>query len=133
MVILAAAARHREETPVRSALLRILGTALGLWAATQLVPGIRIRGWASFLVAALLLGIANAIVRPVLVVLTLPVTLLTFGLFLLVVNGLMLALVAALMPAFTISGLGAAVLGAVVVSVTSWLAGRLVPAAPQRH
>jgi len=112
---------------VRSALMRILGTALGLWAATQLVPGIRIRGWASFLVAALLLGVANAVVRPVLVVLTLPVTIVTFGLFLLIVNGLMLALVAALMPAFTVSGLVAAVLGAVVVSVTSWLAGRLVP------
>ena len=112
---------------MRSALMRILGTALGLWAATQLVPGIRIRGWASFLVAALLLGVANAVVRPVLVVLTLPVTIVTFGLFLLIVNGLMLALVAALMPAFTVSGLVAAVLGAVVVSVTSWLAGRLVP------
>ncbi len=111
---------------MRAPLLRILGTALGLWATTQLVPGIRIRGWASFLLAALLLGIANAVLRPVLVVLTLPVTILSFGLFLLVVNGLMLALVAALMPAFTISGLAAAVLGAVVVSVTSWLAGRLV-------
>jgi len=115
---------------VRSALLRILGTALGLWVATRIVPGIHIHGWASFLLAALLLGIANAVVRPVLVVLTLPVTIVTLGLFLLVVNGLMLALVAALMPAFTISGLAAAVLGAVVVSVTSWLAGRLVPAGP---
>jgi putative membrane protein len=118
---------------VRSALLRILGTALGLWAATRLVPGIRIRGWASFLLAALLLGIANAIVRPALVILTLPVTIVTFGLFLLVVNGLMLGLVAALMPAFTISGLVPAVLGAVVVSLTSWLAGRIVPGRPERH
>lgn len=117
---------------MRAALLRILGTALGLWAATRLVPGIAIEGWSSFLLAALLLGVVNAVVRPVLVLLTLPVTLLSFGLFLLVVNGLMLALVAALMPAFSVSGLGAAVLGAVVVSVTSWLAGRLVPAEPRR-
>jgi putative membrane protein len=118
---------------VRSALLQVLGTALGLWAATQLVPGIRIHGWASFLLAALLLGIANAVVKPVLVVLTMPVTLVTFGLFLLVVNGLMLALVAALMPTFTISGLVAAVLGAVVVSLTSWLAARVLPVGPAHH
>jgi putative membrane protein len=117
---------------MRPAILRILGTALGLWAATRLVPGIRIEGWTSFLLAALLLGVANAILRPVLVVLTLPVTVLTFGLFLLVVNGLMLALVAAVLPSFTIAGLWAAVLGAVVVSITSWLAGRLVFPAPRR-
>jgi putative membrane protein len=118
---------------VRIAILRILGTALGLWAATRLVPGIRIQGWPSFFLAALLLGIANAVVKPVLVVLTLPVTLVTFGLFLFVVNGLMLALVAALMPAFSVSGLVAAVLGAIVVSATSWLAGRLVPGGPDRR
>jgi putative membrane protein len=112
---------------MRPAILRVLGTALGLWAATRLVPGIRIEGWPGFLLAALLLGIVNAVVRPVLVLLTLPVTLLSFGLFLLVVNGLMLALVAALLPSFSVSGLGAAVLGAVVVSLTAGLAGRLVP------
>jgi putative membrane protein len=118
---------------MRAALLRVLGTALGLWVATRVVPGIRIEGWAGFLLAALLLGIVNAVVRPVLVLLTLPVTLLSFGLFLLVVNGLMLALVAALLPSFTVSGAGAAVLGAVVVSLTAWLAGRLVPAEPGRR
>ena len=117
---------------MRTALLRILGTALGLWAATRLVPGIRIAGWPSFLLAALLLGIVNAVVKPVLVFLTLPVTVLTFGLFLFVVNGLMLALVAALMPSFTVAGPVAAVLGAIVVSLTAWLAGRIVPVKPRR-
>jgi putative membrane protein len=116
-----------------TALLRILGTALGLWVATRLVPGIRIEGWSNFLLAALLLGIANAVVRPFLVLVTLPITFLTLGLFLLVVNGLMLALVAWLMPSFTVGSLGAAVLGAIVVSLTSWLAGRLVPAAPRKE
>jgi len=117
-----------------TALLRILGTALGLWAATRLVPGIRIEGWPSFLLAALLLGVANAVVRPFLVLVTLPITFLTLGLFLIVVNGLTLALVAWLVPAFTISGLPAAVLGALVVSFASWLAGRLVhPAAPRQE
>ena len=116
-----------------SALLRILGTALGLWVATRVVPGLRIEGWANFLLAGLLLGVANAVVRPFLVLVTLPITFLTLGLFLLVVNGVTLALVAWLMPAFTVSGLGPAVLGAVVVSLTSWLAGRLVPAAPRKE
>lgn len=115
-----------------SALLRILGTALGLWAATRLVPGIRIEGWPDFLLAALLLGVANAVVRPFLVLVTLPITFLTLGLFLLVVNGLMLALVAWLMPSFTVRGLWAAVLGAVVVSLASWLAGRRVAPAPHQ-
>jgi putative membrane protein len=121
-----------EGSAMPAALLRILGTALGLWAATRLVPGIRIEGWPSFLLAALLLGVANAVVRPFLVLVTLPITFLTLGLFLLVVNGLMLALVAWLMPSFTIGSLGAAVLGAIVVSFTSWLAGRLVPPAPRQ-
>ncbi len=114
------------------ALLRILGTALGLWAATRLVPGLHIEGWGSFLLAALLLGVVNAVVRPFLVLVTLPITFLTLGLFLFVVNGLSLALVAWLLPAFTVSGLGAAVLGALVVSVTSWLAGRIAQPAPRQ-
>jgi putative membrane protein len=105
---------------VREFVLRILATALGLWAATEIVPGIGIEGWPSFFLAALLLGIANAVVRPVVVFLTLPLTLLTLGLFLLVVNGLMLALVAALMDRFWLDGPISAVLGAIVVSLTSW-------------
>jgi putative membrane protein len=105
---------------VREFILRILATALGLWAATEIVPGIGIEGWRSFFLAALLLGIANAVVRPVVVILTLPLTLLTLGLFLLVVNGLMLALVAALMDSFQLEGPIPAVLGAIVVSLISW-------------
>jgi putative membrane protein len=100
--------------------LRILATALGLWAATEIVPGVEIEGWPSFLLAALLLGIANAVVRPIVVFLTFPITLLTLGLFLLVVNGLMLGLVARLMDRFHVDGLFAAILGAIVVSLTSW-------------
>jgi putative membrane protein len=105
---------------MREFVLRMLATALGLWAAAEIVPGVRIEGWQSFFLAALLLGIANAVVRPIVVLLTLPLTLLTLGLFLLVVNGLMLALVAALMDRFRLDGLIPAVLGAVVVSLTSW-------------
>ncbi len=112
---------------MRSPLLRFLGTVLGLWVATRIVPGFHIVGWSGFLLAALLLGIVNAILRPILVLLTLPITVVSFGLFLFVVNGITIALVAWLLPEFTLGGFGAAVLGAVVVGVTSWFAGQLVP------
>lgn len=103
-------------------LLRMLVTALGLWLASVLVPGVEIHGNATLLLAALLLGFVNAFVRPLVVLLTLPITLLTLGLFLWVVNAAMLGLVAALLENFRIAGLGSALLGALVVGFTSWLA-----------
>jgi putative membrane protein len=103
-------------------LVRWAVTALGLWLASALVPGLVIRGTGTLLLAALLLGFVNAFVRPVLVLLTLPITLLTLGLFLLVVNAAMLGLVAALLEEFTISGFGAALGGAIVVGLTSLVA-----------
>lgn len=103
-------------------LLRVLIVMAGLWLASALVPGIEIgNGW-TLLGAAVLLGIVNAIVRPVVVILTLPVTILTLGLFLLVINAAMLGLVAAVFDGFHIAGFGSAVLGAIVVSITGWLA-----------
>ncbi len=105
---------------------RLVITALGLWAAATIVPGVQITGWGNLVVAALLLGIVNAVIRPVILILTLPLTVLTLGLFILVVNGISLALVAALMPGFTLSGLGAAILGSVVVGLTSWFGSAFV-------
>lgn len=105
---------------------RLLITALGLWAATKIVPGVQINGWGNLLVAALLLGIVNAVIRPVILILTLPLTVLTLGLFILVVNGISLAVVAWLMPGFTLSGLGSAILGSVIVGLTSWFASTFV-------
>jgi len=105
---------------------RLLITALGLWAATKIVPGVQINGWGNLLVAALLLGIVNAVIRPVILILTLPLTVLTLGLFILVVNGISLSVVAWLMPGFTLSGLGSAILGSVIVGLTSWLASTFV-------
>lgn len=107
-------------------LTRLLITALGLFAAGKIVPGIAFDGWGSLVVAALLLGIANAVVRPVVFVLTLPITLVTLGLFIFVVNGISLAFVAWLLPGFTVTGLWAATLGALVVGVTGWFASSLV-------
>jgi putative membrane protein len=86
-------------------LLRWLLNAIGLWVATEIIPGVSASSWQALAIAALLLGLVNAIVRPVLVLLTLPVTLLTLGLFLVVINALMLMLVAWLVPGFAISGL----------------------------
>jgi putative membrane protein len=102
--------------------VRALIAAAGLWLADRFLPGIEIRGVVTFLLAGLLLGIVNAVVRPVVVFLTLPLTVLTLGLFLFVVNAAMLAFVASLLEQFTISGFFAALLGSVIVSFTAWVA-----------
>ena len=105
---------------------RLVITGLGLWAAETIVPGVRIDGWGNLVVAALLLGIVNAVIRPIILILTLPLTVLTLGLFILVVNGISLALVAWLMPGFSLSGLGSAILASIVVGLTSWVASAFV-------
>jgi len=103
-------------------LLRLLVVALGLWLASELVPGIAVHGLWTLLGAALLLGVVNAVVRPLLVILTLPITLLTLGLFLLVINAAMLGLVAWMFDGFAIAGFWPAFFGSIVVSLTGWLA-----------
>jgi putative membrane protein len=107
-------------------LLRLLVGALGLWLASELVPGIEVKGLWTLFGAALLLGIVNAVVRPLLVILTLPITVLTLGLFLLVINAATLALVAWMLDNFTIAGFWPALLGSIVVSVTGWLASYFI-------
>jgi putative membrane protein len=116
----------REEAAMRGFFFRLVITALGLWAAAKIVPGIQIDGWGNLLVAALLLGFVNAVIRPVILILTLPLTVLTLGLFILVVNGISLSVVAWLMPGFTLSGLGSAILGSIIVGLTSWFASTFV-------
>lgn len=103
-------------------LLRLLIGALGLWLASVLVPGIEIRGVGTLLLAALLLGVTNALVRPLLIILTLPITVVTLGLFLLVINAAMLGLVAVLLDDFAIAGFFSALFGALIVSLTGWIA-----------
>src|SRR5205814_8976746 len=107
-------------------LFRLVITGLGLLAAETIVPSVRIDGWGNLIVAALLLGNVNAVIRPIILILTLPLTILTLGLVILVVNGISLSLVAWLMPSFSLSGLGAAILGSIVVGLTSWLASAFV-------
>ncbi len=101
-------------------LIRTLVSALGLWLAAAMVPGIAVQGGWTLLGAALLLGIVNAVVRPLLIVFTLPITVLTLGFFLLVINAAMLGLVAWLLDGFAIAGFGSALLGAIVVSLVGW-------------
>jgi len=101
-------------------------TALSLWIASHLFRGIRFDSTRALVVAALLLGFANAIVKPLLIVLTFPLTLLTFGLFLLVINALMILLVAALVRGFKVSGFWTALFASIFISLMSVVIGSLM-------
>jgi putative membrane protein len=103
-------------------LIRLAISAFGLWLADKLLGGIRIDDTGTLVVAALLYGIVNAVVRPLAVAFTFPITILTLGLFLLVVNAAMFGLVAALLDGFHVASFGAALLGSIVVGLTSWVA-----------
>jgi putative membrane protein len=107
-------------------LLRFAITAIGLWVASAIVPGVSIDGPGTLLFAAFLLGIVNAVIRPIVLLLTLPITLVTLGLFILVVNAAMFGLVAALLDGFHLSGFFAALFGALLVSIISWLAAAFI-------
>jgi putative membrane protein len=100
--------------------------AIAIWITAQIVSGITIASWAALAIAALVLGIVNAIVRPILVILTLPITVLTLGLFYLVINGVAFGLAAAFVPGFQVGSWTAAILGALLTSVISWFLGIFV-------
>ncbi len=107
-------------------ILRTLIIMSGLFLASALVPGVQITGIGSFILAALLLGLVNAFVRPVAFLLTLPLTIVTLGMFLLVVNAAMFGLVAAMLDNFIVTGFWSAIFGAIVVSVTGTLASMYI-------
>src|SRR3982074_954168 len=116
----------QEQSVMTGFILRACITALGLWVATWLVSGIRIDDPWTLVLAGVLLGVINAIVRPIAIILTLPIPILTLGLFLLVVNTAMVGLVAAMLPGFHIfGGFWSAFATAVVVGVTGWLGSAL--------
>ena len=102
--------------------LRTVIVMLGLFLASQILPGVTIVGAGSFILAAVLLGLVNAVVRPIAIALTLPFTIVTFGLFLFVVNAGMFGLVAALLENFSVSGFWSAIFGSIIVSITSTIA-----------
>ena len=102
-------------------------TSLSLWVASLLFNGIRFSSTGSLIISALLLGFANAVLRPLLVILTLPLTLVTLGFFLLVINALMLLLVAKVVKGFSISGFWTAFFASLFISILSMALGSLVP------
>jgi len=103
-------------------ILRTLITILGLYLASALIPGVQIDGTATFILAAVLLGLVNGLVRPIAFLLTLPLTIVTLGLFLLVLNAAMFGLVAAMLDNFSVAGLGSAMFGTLIVGITSTIA-----------
>lgn len=107
-------------------LARIFLNGLAIVVAAWFVPGVHLAGPGTALVAGAILGIVNVLVKPVIIVLTLPFTLITLGLFLFVVNAMCLAATAALVPGFDISGFTAALLGALLVSIVSWILNGLL-------
>jgi len=109
-------------------LLRAAISALALWVAEELFEGMRFESASQLIVSAIVLGIVNGLVRPLAFLLTFPITVLTLGLFLLVLNAAMLALVALIVPGFSLSGFWTAVGAALVVSLVSWFASSVIGA-----
>ena len=111
---------------MRLLLLWILN-ALALLAVTYVLPSIQITSFGAALLAALGLGLINTLVRPVLAILTLPITVITLGIFYLVLNGLLFWLASALIPGFEVHGFGSAVVGAILYGVIAWALSALIP------
>lgn len=107
-------------------LIRMAITALGLWLASRLVSGVSFEGPLTFVYAALWLGVINAVVRPIAFLLTLPITLLSLGAFLLVINAGMVALVAWLLPGFRLDDFWAALWTSIVVGLTGWIGNAFI-------
>ena len=106
--------------------VRVIFGALGLWIASKLVAGIVVTGATALILAALLLGVVNAFVRPVVVILTLPLTIVTLGLFLLIVNAAMIGLVSLVVPGFHVHGVISGVLAAIITGISSWIGGMIL-------
>ena len=107
-------------------LLVWLVNAVALIAVAYLMPSISVASFTSALIAALILGLVNAVIRPILVLLTLPVTVITLGLFILVINGLLFWLVGSFIEGFVVQGFWAGFFGAILFSIVSWLLSALV-------
>lgn len=111
------------ETKSGGFLIHTIVVGISVWVATQVVSGVTATGIVPLAIMAIVLGLVNAIIRPVLLILTLPLTVLTLGLFYFVVNGLAFNLAAALVPGFHVASLWSGILAAIVVSIVSWMIG----------
>jgi putative membrane protein len=120
-----------KEDTMLSFLLHWLILAVALFVAVRLVPGVSVTSYTVLAVAALVVGFVNAFIRPVLALLSLPLTILTLGLFYLVVNGACLMIAAAVVPGFRVDGCFPAILGALVMSIVGWVIHMLLPVPPR--
>jgi putative membrane protein len=111
---------------MRKIFLKWLINALALLVTTYVVQGIEVTGASALFLAAALLGILNALIRPILIILTLPINIITLGLFILVINGTMLWLVSVIIKGFVIQGFWPAMVGALIISLISWLFNWLI-------
>lgn len=102
-------------------LLKILLSAIAVIISAYLIPGVRVDGILTAVIVAIILGLLNAFVKPILVILTIPVTILTLGLFLLVINVIIIYLAAAIVPGFAVTGFLAALLFSIVLALVGWL------------
>ncbi len=107
-------------------LARWLINAIALLAVAYLVPGIAVSGFLTALLVALVLGLVNALLRPLLVILTLPITIMTLGLFMVVINGFLFWLVSTFVSGFTVSSFWIAIVGSLVFSILSWLGSEVL-------
>lgn len=114
-------------------LLRAVIAACGLWLASQIVHGVSYDNFTTLAIAGLLLGVANAVVRPILTVITFPITIITLGLFLIVVNAAMVGLVALLLDGFTVDGFWPAVWTTLIVGLTGWVGSWFIGPKPSRR
>lgn len=110
----------------KSLLARVIITMFALMVTAAIIPGIHISGILAGFIAAFVMGVVNGFVKPLFTLLTLPLTILTFGLFLFIANGLMLLLSAAIVPGFYVGGLGAAILGSFFISFISWVVDQVI-------
>jgi putative membrane protein len=113
------------------AIIQFIVTAFALWLASYLIAGVSFASTGALLAAAFLLGLVNAVVRPILVFITFPLTVVTFGLFLLVVNAATIGLVASWLGGFTITGFWPGIGAAIVTGLVSWVAGTTVKDEPR--
>lgn len=101
-------------------LLKLVVTCASMLVVVKILPWAEVEDPISLIVAALLLGIFNSIFRPLLIILTLPINIISFGLFILVINGLILYMISALVPGFEIANFGSAILASLMISIASW-------------
>jgi putative membrane protein len=114
-------------------IVRWLVITVAILLASTILPGIRVDSLTTAIIAAAVLGLINVFLRPVLLVLTLPLTILTLGIFTFVINAFMLLLVAYFVPGFEVDGFFSAFLGAVIISIVSWIANRFIKTPNGKH